>query len=124
MNLLLIEERHQLAVREGGKVGLDALDELGDAPFAIIAPRVRNEDVEWHESEKPSATRSRGAENLQAGLGENLRKGADATAVIFADVIRQILPCHNIVMNLSRIVARTGAPAVAQTFDVPPSVLQ
>jgi hypothetical protein len=47
-NFLLVEERHEFALREGSEVGLDAFDKLGDAALLVVAPRVADEKVVRH----------------------------------------------------------------------------
>lgn len=49
-NFPLVKERHEFALREGGEVGLDALDKLGDAALLVVVARVGDEKVVGHGS--------------------------------------------------------------------------
>jgi hypothetical protein len=48
MNFLLVKEGHELTLREGSEVGLDALNKLRDAALLVVAARVADEEVAGH----------------------------------------------------------------------------
>ena len=65
------------------------------------------------------------ADDFQARPAEDFREGADAGAVIFADVVGQIFPGDQAIVNFFIVVALGAkAPAGAQAFDVPVPVFQ